>query len=143
MLMRLANPFVLPAAGSLPALSRRVLALSAMAGLSGCLFYSHVALAIGAMPLWLFAACLYALGVGLSAAFILAFLPGLSRFIAFTAVSRLGLALVAVQSPSVASVLISTPALNATLVVGLALALQQLARVQPQFARGVHRLALS
>ncbi|WP_038079066.1 hypothetical protein [Thioclava pacifica] len=143
MMMRLANPFVLPAVGSLPALSRRVLALAAMAGLSGCLFYSHIALDIGAMPLWLFAGCLYALGVGLSAAVILAFLPGLSRFIAFTALSRLGLALVAAQIPAVASLLISTPALNATLVVGFALGLQQIARVQPQLARGVQRFALT
>lgn len=109
----------------------RVLVITAAAGLSGCLFYSHVPLQVGPLALWQLAGLLYAGMVGVSTGFIFAFLPKLRQFVEFTAMSRLGLALAATWHPEAAVRLLASPMLNATLVVGIAILLRYALRARP------------
>ena len=109
-----------------------VCVVAGLAGVAGCLFYGHAEGSVGPAPLWLYAGTMYAGLIGASAAAIYWALPKLRHFIELTAVSRLFLALVAFLVPEIAEIMITSPVLNATMVVGGALMLRQLLGLRPK-----------
>jgi hypothetical protein len=95
----------------------RICAIAGSAGLAGSLFYRHAGAQIGGQPAWLIAGLLYAAAVGLTAAFIFRFFPKLGPFMELTSISRLLLAIASAVSPKIAVALVTSPALNATMIV--------------------------
>lgn len=110
--------------------SLRISAIAGSAGLAGSLFYWPLGAHIGGQPAWLIAGLLYATLIGLTATFIYKFLPKLGFFMELTSISRLMLAIATVVSPKIAVALLTSPVLNATMVVLGAILIRAAARAR-------------
>lgn len=104
----------------------RVVTISLLAGISGCLLYSHLDTDIGVVPFWIIAGLVYAIVIGITAFIAFAFLPKLAQLVKLTAVSRLILSCAAAADAELAFSLLSSPLLNGTLVIGIAILLRAL-----------------
>ncbi len=104
----------------------RVGAVAASALLAGALFYRHTDAWVAGQPMWMFAALLYGLAIGLTAAVVFRFAPKLGPFVEYTALSRLVFAGATLPYPALAASMTASPVLNASLVVGGATLLQAL-----------------
>lgn len=114
----------------------RILAITLASGLSGALLYSHTGGQISGQPVWLITGGLYAAMIGLCAIVIFRFFPRFGPFLGYTSATRLMLATTCALAPEVAARVTGAPLLNATLIVGGALALQAMVRVRRGAAAG-------
>ncbi|MEZ5768885.1 MAG: hypothetical protein R3D80_15385 [Paracoccaceae bacterium] len=115
----------------------RILAITLASGLSGALLYSHTEGQIAGQPVWLITGGLYAAMIGLCAVVIFRFFPRFGPFLGYTSATRLMLATTCALAPEVAATVTGAPLLNATLIVGGALALQAMVG-PPRRSRGIY-----
>jgi hypothetical protein len=103
---------------------RRTGLVAGLAAISGALFYSHISATVAGIPLPLFIGVLYGIAFGLATLTVSLIAPRLRFAMEAFAVARLLYALTAAAVPGIAYAAITTPLLNATVVVlgGIAIA---------------------
>jgi hypothetical protein len=103
---------------------RRTGLVATLAGVSGALFCSHIPATVAGIPLPLFIGVLYGIAFGLATLTVSLIAPRLRFAMEAFAVARLLYALTAAAVPGIAYAAITTPLLNATVVVlgGIAIA---------------------
>ena len=103
---------------------RRTGLVATLAAVSGALFYSHISATVAGIPLPLFIGALYGIAFGLATLTVSLIAPRLRFAMEAFAVARLLYALTAAAVPGIAYAAITTPLLNATVVVlgGIAIA---------------------
>ena len=110
---------------------RRTGLVAGLAAISGALFYSHIPATVAGIPLPLFIGALYGIAFGLATLTVSLIAPRLRFAMEAFALARLLYALAAAAVPGIAYAAITTPLLNATVVVLGGIAIARLACTAP------------
>ncbi len=105
---------------------RRLYFVTMLAFLSGVFFYARLDVEIAGLPGPFVVGLIYATIIGTTATLICIFMPAFRFMLEAIAVSRLTVAFLAFSAPGVGDVIISSPILNACIVVGFGVGVSRL-----------------
>jgi uncharacterized membrane protein YuzA (DUF378 family) len=105
---------------------RRLYFVTLSAFVAGVLFYAHLDLILFGLPAPFVVGLIYAIIIGLAALFVCILAPSFRFMLEAIAISRLGVAALAYSVPQLGETILSSPVLNACIVVGFGVGVSRL-----------------